>query len=91
MNVTVRDIARNDAKASGPGEAVYEVETTLDGQDRTFAVRVAIEQIGTERVPCAAFRNPDEMRVFRYDQRALSDILRSVLDVYNREKAILSA
>jgi len=35
------------------------------------------------------FRDPGEMRIFRHDQRPLTAILSGVLDVYNREQALL--
>jgi len=89
MNVSVQGIERNDAKASGPLDAVYDVKTEIDAQERTFEVRVSIEQIGSSPVPCAMFRDPGEMRIFRHDQRPITAILRGVLDAYNREQALL--
>lgn len=91
MDVTVQDIARHAAKVSDPREVIYAVRITIDGQDRLFEVRVTLEQIGPELVPCATFRDPNAMRIFRQDQRAITDILRGVLDVYNREKTLLPA
>lgn len=89
MNVNVQGIKRNDAKASGAREVVYDVKTEIDAQERTFEVCVSIEQIGSSLVPCAMFRDPGEMRLFRHDQRPISAILRGVLAVYNREQALL--
>jgi len=37
------------------------------------------------------FRDPSEMRIFRHDQRPITAILGGVLDVYNREQAMLPA
>ncbi len=91
MKVSVQGIERNDAKVSGPREVVYDVKTEIDAQERTFEVCVSIEQIGSSPVPCAMFRDPSEMRIFRHDQRPITAILRGVLDVYNREQAMLPA
>lgn len=91
MRVSVISIARNDAKARSPDEVVYDVRTEIDDHARTFEVVVASGKIGPHRVPYAAFRDPSELRIFRHDQRPITDILRGVLDVYNREKAMLPA
>ena len=88
MKVDVLSITRNEG-ASGPHEAVYDVETKIDGQDRTFEALVAIGQIGSDSISYAMFRDPSEMRIFRHDQRPITAILRGVLDVYNREQALL--
>lgn len=91
MKFVVRGIERNDAKARGPREVVYDIKTVIDDQDRTFEVVVSIEQIGPGQAPCATFRDTSEVRIFRYDQRPISDMLRAVLGVYNRERAMLPA
>jgi predicted fused transcriptional regulator/phosphomethylpyrimidine kinase len=88
MEVDVLSIERND-KASGPREAAYDVKTTIDGRDRTFEVLVATGKIGPDPISYAVFRDPSEMRLFKHDQRPITDILRGVLDVCNREQALL--
>jgi predicted fused transcriptional regulator/phosphomethylpyrimidine kinase len=88
MEVDVLSIERND-KASGPREAAYDVKTKINDQERTFEVLVATGKIGPDPISYAVFRDPGEMRLFRHDQRPLTDILRGVLDVYNREQALL--
>jgi len=91
MEVDVLSIERNDAKASGPREVVYDVKTKIDAQDRIFEVFVATGKIGSDPISYAAFRDPGEMRIFRHDQRPITAILRGVLDAYNREQAMLPA
>ncbi len=87
MEVDVLSITRND-KASEPREAAYDVKTTIDNQERTFEALVAIRKIGPDPISYAVFRDPGEMHLFRHDQRPITDILRGVLDVYNREQAL---
>ena len=91
MRVSVVSIARNDAKARMPDEVVYDVETKIDAHTRCFEVLVASGLIGPHKVPHATFRDPADLRVFRHDQRPITDILRGVLDIYNREQAVLPA
>lgn len=88
MEVAVLSIERND-KASGPREAAYAVKTKIDDQERTFEVLVTTGKIGPTPISYAMFRDPGEMRLFRHDQRPITAILRGVLDVYNREQALL--
>ncbi len=88
MEVDVLSIERND-KASGPRVAAYDVKTTVDDQDRTFEALVATGKIGPAPISYAMFRDPGAMRLFRHDQRPITAILRGVLDVYNREQALL--
>jgi hypothetical protein len=42
-------------------------------------------------VPYVTFRDTSELRIFRHDQRPITNILRSVIDLYNREQAMLTA
>lgn len=89
VSVTVRSIERDEAKASNPREVVSEVKAVIDGRDRALEVSVTIERIGQASVPCAALRDRSEMGIFKHDHRARSDILKSVLGVYNREWTML--
>ncbi len=91
MTVYVLSIKRNAAKASGPHEVVYDVRTEIDAQERTFEVLVATSKIGPHSVPYTTFRDPSELRIFRHDQRPITDILKAVTNVYNREQAMLPA
>ncbi len=88
MEVDVLSIERNEG-ASGPREAAYDVKTKIDGQERTFEVLVTMGKIGPAPISYAMFRDLGEMRIFRHDQRPITAILKGVLDVYNREQALL--
>jgi hypothetical protein len=58
MKVSVQGIERNDAKANGPREVVYDVKTEIDAQERTFEVCVSIEQIGSSPGPAPCSVTP---------------------------------
>ncbi len=88
MEVDVLRIERN-AKASGPHEIAYDVKTRINGRDGAFEALVATGHVGPDPISYAMFRDPGEMRIFRHDQRPLTAILSGVLDVYNREQALL--
>lgn len=89
MRVQVLNIERNEAKAHGPDEAVYDVGTEIDGRIHTFEVLVATGKIGNDVVPYATFRDPDELRIFAHDHRPITDILRRVTAVHNHEPVVL--
>jgi len=91
MDVAVRDIARNDAKARDMGEVVYDVIAVVNARDRAFEMVVSLERIASAMIPCVTFRDPADATVFRHDQRPIVAIFRAVTDAYNREKALLPA
>jgi len=91
VDVSMVSIERNDTKVRDPHEVVYDVTIRVDAQDRTFEVFVATGKIGSHAIPYATFRDTSELRIFRYDQRPITDMLRAALGVYNRERAMLPA
>lgn len=91
MRVQVLNIERNEAKAHGPDEAVYDIATEIDDRVHTFEVLVATGKIGNDVVPYATFRDLDELRIFAYDHRPITDILRRVTAIHNHEPVVLPA
>lgn len=63
MDVAVRDIERNDAKARDAGEVVYDVIAVVDAHDRAFEVVVSLERIASAMVPCVTFRDPADANI----------------------------
>jgi len=83
MGVYVLSIARNDAKAHGRHEVVYDVSTEIDAIPHTFEVLVGTRKIGADAVPYATFRDPDELCIFARDHRPITEIIRRVIAAHN--------
>ncbi len=91
MGVHVLTIERNDAKAHGPHEVVYDVGIEIDARPYAFEVLVGARKIGADLVPYATFRDPDELRIFAHDHRPITEILRKVTAAHNHAPAVLPA
>jgi len=91
MDVRVLSIERNEAKAHGRHEVVYDVATEIDAIPHTFEVLVGARKIGSDPVPYATFRDPDELRIFARDHRPITEILRRVTSTHNNEPVALPA
>ena len=89
MALQVLRIERNDAKGRGRREFVYDVTVEIDAKPYIFEVLVGVRSIGSDPVPYATFRNPDALRVFAADHRPITEILRKVTAVHNRELVAL--
>jgi hypothetical protein len=89
MDVRVLSIERNEAKAHGRHEVVYDVTTEIDAIPHAFEVLVGSRKIGADPVPYATFRDPDELRIFARDHRPITEILRRVTAAHNHEQVAL--